>query len=438
MKKQNVIELNGKYYDALTGAYIGEIKDGFADDAVPAVVHQPVAIEKPATVLAVVADRASKGHSPTHHAAHRPQQTKTLMRHVVKAPHKTSKTAIKSQAPITGKLTGSIVAPTVQSATDNDRTQRSQDVNRSHMVQRFQAVDPTESVTQTMPQAALKKTYLNPGLKPKKLQPTQAIRPDIIAAPKQNSKKAPVATVAIPSAAALKVAPPMVLTPSTPQPIRPQPLSLKNARRATIPVRQPFLPKNIPAPAEIETIARPEQDIFEQALARANSHHQKPPKESLLRSLRRRKKNRQATSIAASAAVFLLLLGFITYQNKANIQIQMASAKAGFSVSDPGYKPEGFAMKKITYSSGTAASWYTDGERNFSVVQKKSNWDSQSLLENFVATSNQQYQGYEANGRTVYIYGDGKATWVNGGVWYQVQAGNTLSNDQLIKVAASM
>ncbi len=77
-------------------------------------------------------------------------------------------------------------------------------------------------------------------------------------------------------------------------------------------------------------------------------------------------------------------------------------------------------------------------KQSFTVLQKKSNWDSQTLLENFVATSNEDYQGYQSNGRTVYVYGKGNATWVNGGIWYQIKATGDLANEQLVKIAASM
>ena len=66
------------------------------------------------------------------------------------------------------------------------------------------------------------------------------------------------------------------------------------------------------------------------------------------------------------------------------------------------------------------------------------NWDSQTLLQNFVSTSGQPYDAYKAAGRTVYVYGNGNATWVNGGVWYEVSDNGALSKDQIIQLANSM
>lgn len=181
-----------------------------------------------------------------------------------------------------------------------------------------------------------------------------------------------------------------------------------------------------------------EHDIFERALAMANSHEQKPDKMLLLKTAKKRKKMRRLASLGASVAVFLLLVGLVAFMNKSAIQLQIASARAGFAASTPDYKPEGFSLGRVTYAPGTIATRYDKDSKAFSIIQKRSNWDSQTLLENFVATTNEDFEGYQVNGRTIYVYGNGKATWVNGGIWYQVQAGEALSNDQLLRVARSM
>jgi hypothetical protein len=144
-------------------------------------------------------------------------------------------------------------------------------------------------------------------------------------------------------------------------------------------------------------------------------------------------------AIVASLALFVALCGFVAVQNRENIQLQLASAKAGFSVSSPLYRPDGYSLNKMTYSAGLAASLYKNqSNQSFTLSQKKSNWDSQTLLENFVATKGDSYKGYQSNGRTVYVFGEGNATWVNGGIWYQIQGADQLTNEQLVKIAASM
>ena len=60
------------------------------------------------------------------------------------------------------------------------------------------------------------------------------------------------------------------------------------------------------------------------------------------------------------------------------------------------------------------------------------------LLDNYVSVSNRDYQTKEEKGRTVYIYDDSNATWVDGGIWYQIEGDSSLSSDQLLNIVASM
>lgn len=180
-----------------------------------------------------------------------------------------------------------------------------------------------------------------------------------------------------------------------------------------------------------------QEDIFERALAVASKQQQQDPTQ-IKQASKRVKKPKRVMRWAASAAVLLAIIGVVALQNRTTIQLQLASSKAGFSASAPGYKPSGFAMAKISYSPGTVSTNYEHNDKSFTVIQKKTAWDSQALLENFVATSNEPYQGYDSKGRTIYVYGQGRATWVNNNVWYQVHADNVLSNEQLVKIASSM
>jgi hypothetical protein len=449
----NVIELNGNLYDALTGAYLRSATqmpqtqqaqatqmvtppptafplDPSKVPAVPAtdqaptpVVHLPVAAVP--TVVKAVHHR--NGSAASHIAAHKPQSTKTLMRHAVSAPKTKPRTPIKFQPNLsTSNAAASSItkAPTHHqtsiagvTAANPQRNQRAMDINRSGMVRRFRP----PPVRAAHPAAAL---------------PTPITS---IARPAQQTPVLPV----LPMAPPIKALQPQAFRPR-PASIKPEKLAReKLARHGKFEAFEKLdkLEQAQPEAGQTQQAqqARPaEKDIFEQALAIANSHQQQAPQQSALQSSRRRKRSRRLASIMTSAVVFLLLIGAVAYQNRTSIQLQLASAKAGFAASAPGYKPEGFSIGKIAYGPGTISTTYNHDGKSFSVVQKKSNWDSQTLLENFVATSNESYQGYQSNGRTIYVYGTGRATWVNGGVWYQIQADNVLPNEQIVKVASSM
>ncbi len=226
----------------------------------------------------------------------------------------------------------------------------------------------------------------------------------------------------------------------------PRPANHISPLTPTRPVQRPVDTFNIARqPARVaprqasQTRTTNDEDIFEQAIAYARSHEQ--PKPQTLSHKKTKRANRRAkklVGVLASVLMVAFLGGFIFWQNRADIELQLASARSGVPASLPTYKPSGYAVKGFTYSPGTVTIGYGSGSGDFNVVQKSSNWDSETLLQNYVATSGQAYNAYQAAGRTVYVYGNGNATWVNGGIWYQVNDNGVLSKDQLINLATSM
>ncbi len=191
-------------------------------------------------------------------------------------------------------------------------------------------------------------------------------------------------------------------------------------------------------------VAQPaKSDHFAAALAGASNHESKPLKK---RSLRHRLAHRlgrrsKLVGVLATGLVVLLLGGFFAYQNVPNFAMRVAASRAGFSAALPGYKPAGYALKNpIQYGPGRVSVTFrsSSDDRTFRIVQQSSSWNSETLLDNFVATSRQPYLTYQDKGKTIYIYNGANATWVNGGVWYQVESNASLSSDQLLKIANSL
>jgi hypothetical protein len=182
--------------------------------------------------------------------------------------------------------------------------------------------------------------------------------------------------------------------------------------------------------------------LFTAALGRASAHEQKPVKGT-----RKHKKTKRlgfsvrTMNVLAVTATMIVLGGFIVYQNGPNLSMRMASAKSGIGGSIPGYKPSGFAINRnIKASPGQIVVSFNSNsdERNFNITQTASDWNSQTLVDNYVALNDPNYQtASQTNGKTIYLYGDSAATWVDGGVWYNVSGDSSLSNDQLIKLANS-
>lgn len=174
---------------------------------------------------------------------------------------------------------------------------------------------------------------------------------------------------------------------------------------------------------------------FEQAMQNATSHLTKYSEKKTKKLFRSKKINALAGSLAV-----LLLVGFFGWQNAPNLKMRVASTNSGVSSAHlPSYKPAGFGMAgpiqsepgKVTVSFKSR----TD-DRNFRITQASSNWNSEALYNNELASKTNK-QSYQEQGKTVYIYDDSNATWVDGGVWYKIEGNANLTTDQLLRMVNS-
>jgi hypothetical protein len=175
-------------------------------------------------------------------------------------------------------------------------------------------------------------------------------------------------------------------------------------------------------------------DIFEEALASAVSHE-----ETFTGTAERKRGSHRIAGFATATLGVLLIAGVIAYFNAPGLSVQLASYRAGFDAKLPAYSPAGFSFGDLSYGTGNVTvSYQSDDSRKFSIKQQTSDWDSQALLTNFVASANKAYQTYERAGRTVYFFGDNTATWVDNGIWYTVNGNNSLTKNQLLDLAGSI
>lgn len=183
---------------------------------------------------------------------------------------------------------------------------------------------------------------------------------------------------------------------------------------------------------------------FDKAVAQASSHSQPIHKTKTTRRQRVAHKLRlspRTVSFASLALAVILFGGFFVYQNIPTMAMRMASARSGVNATMPGYKAAGFTVNgPITYSAGKITIKYksTTDDRNYQVSQSNSQWNDEALVDNFVAVERRPYQTYQDKGKTIYIYDGSNATWIENGVWYQVEGGTALSSDQLLRIANSM
>jgi len=384
---ENTIELNGKRYDAVTGAYLGKSSaevvlpalglskkrsqtiDGFIRpahrDVHPTTIAKPT--HKTATTHAQDHPKAKprsvsgivRAPGATHRKAHQPEHATTLMRTTVHKPKATPKPAIKAQKPaevkIAARPTAVLAHKQSVSKVDPSRLERSQHVARHQAVRRFYATQPAA---------------LGVG----------------------NSTK----------------------TQHIPLPIIP----VKNA------------PPHHASTSHREIHPKP-ADIFESAITHATSHKQ--PKQ------RYRKHHSRLVNTMAAVSAFVILGGFITYLNMPNIELHIASAQAGFHASLPGFRPTGYARSgHIVHAGGTISMRFTSGDSNYTITQQASDWNSQALLDNTLALSG-AHQTVQKNGETIYIYNKGaSAAWVNNGIRYDMSGNASLSSSDITSIATSL
>lgn len=218
-------------------------------------------------------------------------------------------------------------------------------------------------------------------------------------------------------------------------------------RTDTLPVRtQPTTAishHNVRATTSINPVITSQVDtMLHAAINHAHSHEQPRPKLTSSRHNLTRKLNvsSKIVSITASLAAILLLAGFFGYQNLAKIDTKLALMQSHVRGAVPGYSPPGFALSRtVEYQPGQVAlNFHSNSDRrSFQIIQKTSTWDSETLFNSYVI-NHQPYQSIQDNGRTIYTYGNGNATWVDGGVWYQINGSSSLSNNQILKIALNM
>jgi len=215
---------------------------------------------------------------------------------------------------------------------------------------------------------------------------------------------------------------------------------------AVLPVKP--APGDSPAPRamaasaahHVPSVAHP----FANAVQNAKSHEQPKIKKVTRRHKAARKLgiSTKTLNMTAGLASLVIIAGYIAYQNLPNLSLRVAAARAGVHASLPGYHPAGFALSgPIKYQTGSVVLSYksnSQDSRNFQVTQSTSDWNSDSLVQNFVATNHRGYQSYQDNGKTIYIYEGNNATWVDGGVWYQIEGNASLNSDQLLRIAKSL
>ncbi|MGB2787669.1 MAG: hypothetical protein WBB94_04800 [Candidatus Saccharimonadaceae bacterium] len=189
-------------------------------------------------------------------------------------------------------------------------------------------------------------------------------------------------------------------------------------------------------------VAKPADVIKREAIAaaieqapahgkRKQHEHGKAPRGNVSRGL----------SVASASLALILLGGYFTYINMPSISVRVAAAQAGIDATYPSYKPDGYSLTgPVAYEQGKVQMNFAAnaGSNKFALAQTSSNWDSQAVLDNYIAPrSGSDYAITQDSGLTIYVYGQ-NAAWVNGGILYTIEGDAPLSADQVRRIATSM
>lgn len=152
------------------------------------------------------------------------------------------------------------------------------------------------------------------------------------------------------------------------------------------------------------------------------------------------KQPRVASLITASFAV-MVLGGYLTYLNMPGLSVRVAAAQADVAASFPDYHPDGYRFNgPVAYAPGQVAIEFkaNGGTTGYTVTEQKSTWDSQAVYDNIVAkAADDSYVTNSQQGLTIYTF-KGDAAWVNKGILYTIHGDAPLSNEQLLRIAASL
>lgn len=406
METKKIIEVNGKSYDATTGALVksghaqpsnrGQNIDGFfrSRTTITPTGKTPPTSDRRSVVAAPAPKPYKQSSRGINHAKrHAPQVSQTVDIRV-KSGVQHSQKLVVHRSPVTPNHTKSV------------QPQSSQTLMRAAVKR------PTPSFhKQAQTKAALQ--HAVPSLiVPKKS--VVAVDTSRLVRAQQTSRSPLIAHHTNPQVS--KVLPqfgPLAVTPVPSNPQAPMP--------GTAPAPQPHnKPDETPKPT----------DIFEHALANAThfvdvqSH----------RAHYNRKVRSHVTSMAAGMLALLVIAGFAFYQNSAGLQFKVASFHAGVATHMPNLKAAGFAYDGVKSDGDSVVVGFSDPSGNYRLSQQATNLSGQDVVNNLGATDasgNPDYSTVQAGHTTVYRFGANTATWVQDGTLYTVNGTGNLTNQQV-------
>lgn len=143
----------------------------------------------------------------------------------------------------------------------------------------------------------------------------------------------------------------------------------------------------------------------------------------------------------ATSAACVGILGYFVSINLPSISVRVAAMQTGIEASYPSFIPRDYQLAGVTAKDDNTISMSFTGndDDQFTIVEEKSSWDSNALLNNYVKSEwGEDYTTVREQGVTIYIH-NSDAAWVNGGILYKLNSSSGhLTKKQIKNIALSL
>ena len=201
-------------------------------------------------------------------------------------------------------------------------------------------------------------------------------------------------------------------------------------------------PRMIATNKQRESTRRPTaQELKEQAISQVltKAAETRAPKKRKMAPVHFGFKRVLLATFCAAVAVFAIV--YFVNLNAPNISLKVAAMQSGIEASYPAYVPREYTLSDIASENGKITLNFKSAASSgaFTLVEEKSSWDSNALLNNYIREEyGENYTLIREQGLALYI-SNSDAAWVNGGVVYKLKTtSGSLTKKQIKSIAVSL
>ncbi len=145
-------------------------------------------------------------------------------------------------------------------------------------------------------------------------------------------------------------------------------------------------------------------------------------------------------ALFCSGATVAALVAFVHFSIP-DLSVRVAAIQTGIDAAYPSFVPRSYTLSNVTSDKEGVVIMTFSGPDGiyFTLSEEKSTWDSTALLNNYVKKNYpNDFTTLREQGITIYVRGE-KASWVNGGLLYKIDAtGKYLTKEQIRNIATSL